>query len=827
MDFLVESLKINKTRKDGDADTEEGKDLLEASSNPSSQAGASGGQKSRLAVFEKIKLPKTFLKKSKDKPQDGGGNKGAEENTGDKPTKADEEKEAIALNVEDEKDAAGEPDDGMETVKLESDVDKPQDGGGNKGAEENTGDKPTKADEEKEAIALNVEDEKDAAGEPDDGMETVKLESDVHIQSSETEKVIIGRKFKKSGQTGNLEVAKEIEWLNFIWIRMRFTPCGILLFLLLIIVIIAIAASAGGDSKQDMLESSADFLHVEGQAVTAITSCGPVQGWVEDNAFAFRGIPYALPPVGKLRWKLPVPLQRLEHCWNGTFVTANVTNPPNACWQTFRNGSLDGSEDCLTVDVFAPRLKRNSPRLPVVVLVAAETLGGGGGKGAISPQLLTPKLAKAANVILIRVRFRLGVLGFLAAKALTHSVYPRRSGNYGLADVRAALEWININAAGFGGDASSITVLGHRAGATLVLALAASRKAPQLFSRVWISGPAAGFPNFTEKSLLEAEREGDDWVRTLACGEVAGERDAEIVSACLARMDVEDLLDAVPRDWNWRAMDLPRREEKESLMHRWLIADGTILKEHPKDGWTRHGLHVPIVFGTTSHGEATAELRRRKDWSEPKTVAEHVQNSTIGEKGLTEEALQLYSSPSFPPSSGSSSESPPPLARLTAMITDIRTICPLIDLARSAAKHAKNVPVYFYTAASLPEEAGSIGAVPESQDEPDVASAVVGPGADMAAILSHPLREAEGGQSSAMARMFYTYVRHGPTSNTTAKINSGEEDEMEKVDAWPEAKLPTRLMLLGPDGKVESIADYPRCEFWTKSEFVPAYARLD
>ncbi|XP_046394588.1 neurotactin-like [Ischnura elegans] len=649
-------------------------------------------------------------------------------------------------------------------------------------------------------------------------METVKLESDVEKQDGDKE----SRKSLKeaTGEWGKYEWRHRM--ITHVSKRRFIILCGLVLFVLLLIVIISIAASSGGGPHDHRGGASGDILHVEGRHVTAITSCGPVQGWLEDGAFAFRGIPYALPPVAALRWKPPVPLQRLEHCWNGTLVTHNATSPqPHACWQTFMNGSLDGYEDCLTVDVFAPRTKRNAPRVPVVVLIAAETLGGGGGKGSISPQLLSPQLARAAGVILVRVRFRLGALGFLSARALTQASSPPHSGNYGLADVRAALRWVNLNALAFGGDPRSITVLGHRAGATLVMALATSRKAHRLFSRAWLSGPASAFPPGGEAGQLDAEKRGQALVEALKCDNDSLADEGGSIASCLYQYDAEELLDNVPEEWKWRAVDLPSREEESDSLHRWLIVDGDVLNEPPLEAWASHSLEVPLVIGTLSHGESTRELRRRKDWSDLITVKQHIEESAVGKAKLTSEAMKLYSSPTFPPSSGSAPpDSPPPLARLTAMITDIRSICPLLNFTRSAAALANNVPLYFYTAASLPEESGAVGAVPESPNEPDMASALIGPGADLQAILTQPLHDNGGGLAKAISHMFYTYVRHGPTFNTTGS-------EMEELGAWPESKMPHRLMLIGQDGKVESVADYPRCEFWTKNGFVPRYARLD
>lgn len=86
---------------------------------------------------------------------------------------------------------------------------------------------------------------------------------------------------------------------------------------------------------------------------------------LEDSAFAFRGIPYAVPPVGSLRWTPASPMNSLSKCWNGTFEAHNATRP---CWQSYTNGTIDGDEDCLTLDVVTPHVRYDNP-LPVVVLI--------------------------------------------------------------------------------------------------------------------------------------------------------------------------------------------------------------------------------------------------------------------------------------------------------------------------------------------------------------------------------------------------------------------------------------------------------------------------
>lgn len=188
---------------------------------------------------------------------------------------------------------------------------------------------------------------------------------------------------------------------------------------------------------------------------------------VEDGAYAFRGIPYALSPEREMRWKPAQPLDRLESCWDGILYAHNATP---VCWQIYPTGKMDGTEDCLKLDIFTPQLDYLNP-LPVIVLISAESLSGGS-PGSLH---INASLARAKDVVFVRLNFRLGVLGFLAAEDIKKDIHPPTSGNYGLSDIVVALKWIQLNIEKFGGDKKSVTLLGHRAGGTLVTALTASR----------------------------------------------------------------------------------------------------------------------------------------------------------------------------------------------------------------------------------------------------------------------------------------------------------------------------------------------------------------
>jgi para-nitrobenzyl esterase len=208
----------------------------------------------------------------------------------------------------------------------------------------------------------------------------------------------------------------------------------------------------------------------------ATVTQGVLVGREANGVRAFKGVPYARPPVGDLRWRAP---QRAEP-WSGARDAGQVgpicIQPP-AHGDT-GVGPLPMSEDCLTLNVWAPA-KRAEPR-PVMVWIHGGGLSSGSGAAAFYDGT---NLAKRGAVV-VTINYRLGRLGFFAHPALTAEAGGEGLvGNYGLADVIAALEWVRDNAAAFGGDAGNVTVFGESAGGALVTRLMISEPARGLFHR--------------------------------------------------------------------------------------------------------------------------------------------------------------------------------------------------------------------------------------------------------------------------------------------------------------------------------------------------------
>jgi para-nitrobenzyl esterase len=202
---------------------------------------------------------------------------------------------------------------------------------------------------------------------------------------------------------------------------------------------------------------------------------GKLRGEAIGPLDVFKGIPYALPPVGNLRWRPPVAMSP----WTGV---RDATQFGAACTQPKLRPSLYSeelaavSEDCLFLNVWAPQGARNKP-----VLVWIH--GGALTSGSSSERLYDGAKLAARGVVVVSINYRLGVLGYLAHPQLSAESPQRISGNYGLLDQIEALRWVQRNIAAFGGDPAKVTIAGESAGALSVMYLMASPPARGLFAR--------------------------------------------------------------------------------------------------------------------------------------------------------------------------------------------------------------------------------------------------------------------------------------------------------------------------------------------------------
>jgi len=267
-------------------------------------------------------------------------------------------------------------------------------------------------------------------------------------------------------------------------------------------------------------DDSVTLVEVEG---------GRVEGVVEDGITVFRGIPFAAPPVGELRWCPPQPVVP----WD-TVLLADAFAP--ACPQMRMSypgaPEMKVSEDCLYLNIWT-LAESSKNRLPVMVWIH----GGGFAMGSTSvPAYSGEELAKM-GVIVVSIAYRVGALGFLAHPELTAESDHHVSGNYGLLDQIAGLEWVQRNIGSFGGDPERVTIFGESAGGISVSMLCASPLCKGLFART-ISQSGG---NFGPVSL---ERKGDG-IQLLE----GAERTGEEFAARMGARSITELREVDPQQW--------------------------------------------------------------------------------------------------------------------------------------------------------------------------------------------------------------------------------------------------------------------------------------
>jgi len=331
---------------------------------------------------------------------------------------------------------------------------------------------------------------------------------------------------------------------------------------------------------------SAALLQAAGPAPqTAKVEGGLIQGTSEGGLSVYKGIPFAAPPTGELRWKSPQPVKP----WQGT---RSATGFAPQCMQGGNAPPNGMSEDCLYLNVWTPA-KSHKERVPVLVWI----YGGGFSGGATSvPDYSGEKLA-GRGVVLVSIAYRVGMFGFFAHPELSAESAHRVSGNYGLLDMIEGLRWVQRNIAAFGGDPRKVTVFGESAGGIAVSMLCSSPLAKGLFHGA-ISQSGGSFGPFS-KSPSPGEN-----MRVLADSEASGAEFAGRVGA--------QSIDKLRALSSTQIMEALRNQRGMS----WPIVDGWVI---PDD---QHRLYeakrfndTPILVGYNSdEGASFTQARTAADY---------------------------------------------------------------------------------------------------------------------------------------------------------------------------------------------------------------------
>ncbi|MEI6469407.1 MAG: carboxylesterase family protein [Betaproteobacteria bacterium] len=334
------------------------------------------------------------------------------------------------------------------------------------------------------------------------------------------------------------------------------------------------------------------------------TSMGIVEGGMASaNIRVFKGIPYAAPPIGELRWK---PTEEAKH-WHG--VRSALDFGPD-CPQTMNVGSraTSQSEDCLYLNIWTP-VSATTAALPVLVWIHGGSYLGGSGSEA---RLDGTRIAQEGAVV-VTFNYRVGVFGFLAHPKLTQESTHHSSSNYALLDQITALKWIRKNIVAFGGDPTRVTAFGVSAGSASISLLLASPMGKGLFDRAILESPGAG-RNLA--SLEEAEIAG------LALGSDIDE---------LRKFNSQVILDMTSRLTNKvRGLTSPRILRP--------IRDGWIIPEDERGVFIDGRLHrMPIIVGVNADEGTQATSSWPIDTIEDYTK---LLNSNFG--SMSSQAQKLY-----------------------------------------------------------------------------------------------------------------------------------------------------------------------------------------
>jgi len=303
------------------------------------------------------------------------------------------------------------------------------------------------------------------------------------------------------------------------------------------------------------------------QPVPAKVADGLLQGAVEDGLTIYRGIPFAAPPVGDLRWRAPQPVVK----WDSIRLATKFAPSP------IQSGNPDGgkSEDCLYLNVYTPAKSANE-KLPVLVWI----YGGGFSAGSTATPWYDGKKLAQKGVVFVSIAYRVGQLGFLVHPELSSENTNHVSGNYGLLDQIAALQWIQNNIAAFGGDPGKVTIFGESAGAISVSMLCASPLAKGLFrGAISQSGGSFGptrptlYPGENMKTLNQAENEGKVYLQKAGVTSIAE----------LRKIDADKL----PSGWG--------------LGSAWPVVDGYVIPDDQYELYEAGKYNdVPVLIGYNS-----------------------------------------------------------------------------------------------------------------------------------------------------------------------------------------------------------------------------------
>jgi len=388
---------------------------------------------------------------------------------------------------------------------------------------------------------------------------------------------------------------------------------------------------------------------------------GSVRGILNDDTWAFLGIPYAAPPLGDGRFRPPSPPACRDR-------VLDASGFPPACPQLSwsdeeQSPRFLGSEDCLYLNVWRPAAEA-APR-PVVVF-----LHGGGNQEGASTQvefgarvLNGARLALNQDLVVVTVNYRLGALGFLAHPALSKEAEGAGSGNYGLLDQVEALRWVRDNIAAFSGDPERILLVGQGAGADNVCALLGAPAARGLFHAAALHSGSC-----RARSLAEAEAVGQEVAAAAGCG------DSEAPADCLRSVAPSELVAVTPRVFT----------DGRATSAFGPVVDAQLLRKEPLES-LRLGEAAPVPLVVGANADEAGLLVPFE------TVTPAAWDGALVE--FFEEPFLAQARALYPPGESDGAAR----AASVAFFSDGQFICPARRIARAALAGTERVWRYHFT----------------------------------------------------------------------------------------------------------------------------------
>lgn len=426
---------------------------------------------------------------------------------------------------------------------------------------------------------------------------------------------------------------------------------------ILLLTMLAILSVASGCSSSSHSVST-----------TVSTSKGLVAGIQENDSIAFKGIPYAAPPIGAARWKPPQPAQPWDGIVNTTSFKPPCSQPEVAASENVSVAPVNaiGSEDCLYLNVWTPNLAADSEQRPVMFFIHGGAnlfgsttdstdfiLNSTGGNVLYDGS----RLAANGDVVVVTLNYRLGAMGFLAHPGMLADSETGSVGNYGILDQIAALEWVQRNISAFGGDPSRVMIFGQSAGAYNVCTLIASPLASGLFSRAMMESGSCAL-----QSAAMANINAQAVVDEVGCN------NAPDLMQCLRSVPAEDF-----------ALAESVQVNGIGSFSMFPSVDGYVVDDNPIN-IIMNGAHnhVPYIIGANSE-EYSARIRNISAADYPALISDLV---GINNRDLV---LGFYPLSNYPTASDA----------LADVYGDHNIVCPASRYA-SAVSAVQTAPVYKY-----------------------------------------------------------------------------------------------------------------------------------